>query len=71
MNHKVVMRIMKEEKLTCKVRLKSTVHIGVPKEELLIILLSETLQQQSQIKNGPQILPNSTCLGVRFIYHQS
>jgi len=34
---------------------------------LLLILLSETLLQQSQIKNGPQILPNSTCLGVRFI----
>lgn len=50
-NHKVVMRIMKEE--------------------LLLILLSETLRQQSQIKNGQQILPNSTCLGVRFIYHQS
>ena len=70
-NHKVVMRIMKEENLTCKVRLKKYRSYRGPKEKLLLILLSETLRQQSQIKNGLQILPNSTCLDVRFTYHQS
>ena len=46
-NYKVVMRIMKEENLSCKVRLKSTDHIAVLKEKLLQILLNETLLQQS------------------------
>lgn len=55
-NHKVVMCIMKEENLSCKVRLKSTAHIVVLKEKSLQILLNETLLQQSQIKNEPQIL---------------
>ena len=50
---------------------KLGIHIEVLKEKSLPILLNETLLQQSQIKNGPQILPNFTCLGVRFIYHQS
>ena len=69
-NHKVVMRIMKEENLTCKVRLKKYRSYRGTEGKSLRILLSETLLQQSQIKNGPQILPNFTCLDVRFIYHQ-
>ena len=70
-NHKVVMRIMKEENLTCKVRLKKYRSYRGNEGKLLLTLLIETLLQQSQIKNGQQILPNSTCLGVRFTYHQS
>jgi len=62
---------MKEENLTCKVHLKRYRSYRVPKEKLLLISLSETLRQQSQIKNGQQILPNSTCLGGRFTYQQS
>ena len=70
-NHKVVMRIMKEENLTCKVRLKKYRSYRGTEGKIAPILLRGTLLQQSQIKNGPQILQNFTCLAVRFIYHQS
>ena len=70
-NHKVVMRIMKEENLTCKVRLKKYRSYRGTEGRIAPNIIKRNFTATSQIKNGPQILPNSTCLGVRFIYHQS
>ena len=61
-NHKVVMRIMKEENLTCKVRLKKYRSYRGSEGKIAPNMIK---------RNFTQTLLNSTCLGVRFIYHQS
>ena len=71
-NHKVVMRLMKEEKLTCQVRLKKyRSYRGSEGKKSLLISSIETLMLQNQIKNGQQTLLNSTYLVAKYTYRLS
>ena len=70
-NHKVVMRIMKEENLTCRVRLKKYRSYRGTEGKIAPNIIERNFTATKPDQNGPQILPNFTCLGVRFIYHQS
>lgn len=54
-NHKVVMRLMKQTGLTCKVRLKNINLIKVNVGKLRLIFCKENLKQTSQMKNGQRI----------------
>ena len=54
-NHKVVMKLMKQAGLTCKARLKNINRIKENRAKQCPIFCKGILKQMSQIRNGKQI----------------
>ena len=65
------MHIMKKENLTCKVRLKKYRSYRGTEGKIEPNIIKRNFTATKPAQNELQILPNSTCLGVRSTYHQS
>ena len=65
------MRIMKEENLTCKVRLKKYRSYRGSEGKIAPNMIKRNFTATKPDQKWTTDITDSTCLGVKFIYHQS